>query len=140
MSKWLYGNNAAQPIILFCHSAATSATIAINGSANATTPIRTMILANNITAGFIKIPTNDTVAKLFATRGSVAKVEAMPTSKIPITTLIAFERVAHRRYSGIAHNTMPATAINESWNDISNCVPMEVSIRNMSGSLLIICF
>ena len=73
-----------------------------------------MIFANNITKGFIKIPTNDTVENVSATSGMVAKVEATPTNIIEMIIFATFERVAHKRYRGIAHNTMPATAINES--------------------------
>ena len=75
----------------FCHSAAISATTAIGGMASAMTLVKTMIFAKTITAGFIRMPTSDTVEKVLATSGIVAKVEAMPTIKIPITEFAIFE-------------------------------------------------
>ena len=65
------------------------------------------------------MPTNEIVAKLFATSGIVASVEAMPTNNTPSRRFTTLKRVAHNRYIGAAHTIMAATAINESWNEIS---------------------
>ena len=71
--------------------------IAVNGRAIATTPTKTTMLDSRITTGFIKIPTSDTTEKLFATRGSVAKVEAIPTNITPINEFTALNRVEQSR-------------------------------------------
>ena len=65
------------------------------------------------------MPTNDIIEKAFATRGIVISVEENPTNRIATTVFTILNRVTQSRYNGTAHKIMPATAMNDSWNEIS---------------------